>query len=183
MAAISSRVWRASAVEAVIDAVSKSGAKDVWTYRFDWDGEADTWGKAWSKLLGAAHGLEVHFLSGNFDDAALPFEFADPPSRDALSQRMMKQWATFAAQGHPLSDWVPARSQPVVGSSVMSFNAPKDVIQTSENLGTSESILRGWLANLEIAWAEKCERVNEFRQIGLIGVLQGELASQCGSPP
>jgi para-nitrobenzyl esterase len=77
--------------------------KSVFAYRFDWD-ELDSflW-VDWSRVLGAAHAIEIPFVFGNFEIPLLRSLFAedDLASRQQLSRAMMSYWAEFAANGAP----------------------------------------------------------------------------------
>src|SRR6185312_15011017 len=54
-----SRSWKANGVDRPADAMKRSGAADVYAYRFDWRDEPTVAGADLSKLIGAAHGLEI----------------------------------------------------------------------------------------------------------------------------
>jgi para-nitrobenzyl esterase len=75
----------------------------AFAYRFDWD-ELDSflW-VDWSRVLGAAHAIEIPFVFGNFEIPLLRSLFAedDLASRQQLSRAMMSYWAEFAANGAP----------------------------------------------------------------------------------
>lgn len=97
-----SQHWKAMAVDE--PATVMSANHDVFAYRFDWDEEADTWLIDLSALIGAAHGLEVAFVFGDFDGGmpiAQLFPEASFPARDKLSAAMMSYWAQFAYSGNP----------------------------------------------------------------------------------
>jgi para-nitrobenzyl esterase len=77
----------------------------VYAYRWDWDEEprlpllSDG-----SKLIGAAHGLEIAFVFGHFDlgpESSRLFTSWNREGREALSAQMMSYWAEFAHSGAP----------------------------------------------------------------------------------
>ncbi|MCZ6642811.1 MAG: carboxylesterase family protein, partial [Gammaproteobacteria bacterium] len=72
-------------------------------YRFDWDELRTILSLDLSKLLGAAHALEIPFVFGNFDivDRTMVISGDAIPARDALSASMMSYWAEFAHSGNP----------------------------------------------------------------------------------
>src|SRR5262245_43022326 len=76
---------------------------NVFAYRFDWD-ELDRflW-VDWSRVIGAAHAIEIPFVFGDFHIPLLRSLFADAnlASREQLSHAMMSYWAEFAATGAP----------------------------------------------------------------------------------
>ncbi len=82
--------------------------KDIFTYRFDWDEEP----KPLDYVIGAAHGLELAFVFGNFlggKDSTLRFAWneSNRAGRLELSERMMTYWANFARNGNPDGDGLP----------------------------------------------------------------------------
>jgi len=81
---------------------------DIFLYQFDWDEEP----KPLDFVIGAAHGLELPFVFGNFlsdRDSALRFAWtqANQAGRINLSKRMMSYWANFARGGNPNGDNLP----------------------------------------------------------------------------
>jgi para-nitrobenzyl esterase len=105
-----SRAWKALGVDGPAAAMLRSGATDVYAYRFDWRGERRFFGTDLAGMVGAAHGLEIPFVFGHFDMGALKILLGDgqDPERDALSDAMMKYWGTFARDGRPGGAWAEA---------------------------------------------------------------------------
>lgn len=101
---VMSHLAKASGVDLPLHAMSASGATELYSYRFDWDDEPMVWGTDLSKLLGAAHGLEVPFVFGHFHLGKLGkqlFPEQTRSDREALSAEMMRYWSTFARTGKP----------------------------------------------------------------------------------
>ncbi len=76
----------------------------VFAYRFDWDEEPTVFGSDLSKLLGAAHGMEIGFVFGHWQfgrEGRVLFDAENEPGRAALAAAMMSYWAEFAAHGDP----------------------------------------------------------------------------------
>jgi para-nitrobenzyl esterase len=101
-----SLLWRAFGVDEPADKLLKSGHKDVYTYRFDWDEQGNALFSDISTLVGAAHALEVAFISGGFEDhvndpRGIYFDEGNRAGREWLSQAMMSYWAQFAYSGAP----------------------------------------------------------------------------------
>jgi para-nitrobenzyl esterase len=98
----SSDAWKARGVDSIADAMSRAQGETVYAYRFDWDEEPSIMGFDLSKALGAAHGLEIAFVFGNFESGlGLSYIYPATPTRDALSASMMSYWAQFAHAGAP----------------------------------------------------------------------------------
>ncbi|MCR9130641.1 MAG: carboxylesterase family protein [Alphaproteobacteria bacterium] len=89
--------WNASAVDDIAD----HAVSPVYAYRFDW-ADAPTEPVDLAFLVGAAHGIEIPFLFGDFSGG---FESLFTPDnragREALSRAMSAYWAEFARSGDP----------------------------------------------------------------------------------
>jgi para-nitrobenzyl esterase len=112
-----SRAWKVRGADEPAAAMRKSGATDVYVYRFDWHGEPVIAGADLSHLIGAAHSLEIPFVFGRFDlgkAGEILFSRTDAAEREDLSAAMMSYWTQFARTGSPgrgrqgnLTAWTP----------------------------------------------------------------------------
>ena len=95
--------WKERGVDSLARYMTAAGNPNVYAYRFDWDEEGSVMGYDLSKALGAAHGLEIPFVFGDFDGgfAALGDFFTASPGRDGLSASMQSYWSEFAVNGDP----------------------------------------------------------------------------------
>jgi para-nitrobenzyl esterase len=95
--------WKARGADDPSRWVSAAGGS-AFAYRWDWDEEPDSiWGD-FALLVGAAHGLETVFLTGDFPDdglAGMLFDNANLEGRQSLSRSMQSYWAEFAYSGDP----------------------------------------------------------------------------------
>ena len=95
--------WKLNGADDPARWMRKVQGPSVFAYRFDWD-ELDSflW-VDWSRVLGAAHAIEIPFVFGNFEIPLLRSLFAedDLASRQQLSRAMMSYWAEFATTGAP----------------------------------------------------------------------------------
>lgn len=125
-----SRLWQVLGVQLPASARSGTLKSPVFTYRFDWDEQGSRYLTDISSLVGAVHGLEVSFLSGEFTipnaDDELFFREATKQSRTRLSDAMMSYWAEFARAGAPalgqqqdLPDWRAFASTEPAGQSLI----------------------------------------------------------------
>jgi para-nitrobenzyl esterase len=99
-----SRSWKCSDVDRPASAMRRSGATDIYAYRFDWHGEPTVLGADLGKMLGAAHSFEIPFVFGRFDlgkQADKLFDEKSRPEREALSKAMRSYWTQFARTGSP----------------------------------------------------------------------------------
>jgi len=99
-----SLVWKADGVDSIADLLARHGAP-AWAYRWDWDEQGQLYGLVdLSRIVGAAHGLEIPFVFGFFDvgpQGKMLFHEDNAAARVALSERMMAYWAGFARDGKP----------------------------------------------------------------------------------
>jgi len=119
-AAYGSDNWKALAVDGVADIIAAHGSQPVFAYRWDWDEGGKNWLIDYSQLLGAAHGLEVAYIFGDFDNGiTVPglYNADNIPGRDLLSAQMRSYWSEFARTGAPgrgrnglLPQWLPWNS-------------------------------------------------------------------------
>ena len=73
-----SSFWKQRAVDTPSSNLIKSGHKDTYAYRFDWDELTTINDMDFSKLIGAAHALEILFVFGSFDSYVVKnFLFGD----------------------------------------------------------------------------------------------------------
>jgi para-nitrobenzyl esterase len=95
-------IWRAMGSDEPISRMRKVQGPSVWAYRFDWDEEPIVLGMDMSKLIGAAHAVEMLFVFGLTDlGFANRFVFDDQPSAERLSEQMRSYWANFAHTFRP----------------------------------------------------------------------------------
>lgn len=94
--------WKARGVDSLARYMRTSGNPDVYAYRFDWDEEGSILGFDLSKSLGAAHGMEIAFVFGDFvGRLGAGYLYDASEGRDALSESMMAYWGEFARAGDP----------------------------------------------------------------------------------
>ena len=96
--------WKISAVDNPARDMIVSGKKDVFAYRFDWDEQGKLLWMDLSKIFGAAHAMEIPFVTGTMKLLGIErFMFNDDNLADAirLSIAMQSYWAEFAYTGDP----------------------------------------------------------------------------------
>ncbi len=97
-----SDAWKAQAVDEAAAVLQRSQGDTVFTYRLDWDEEADYGIVDLHDLLGAAHSIDLNFVFGDDATQGLPLRSrANAAGREALSATMMAYWAHFAKYGIP----------------------------------------------------------------------------------
>ena len=94
--------WKERGVDSLANYMRAAGNPDVYAYRFDWDEEPSQFGFDLSVALGAAHGLEIAFVFGSFDDGlGVSYIYPGDANQMALSDSMMSYWSEFAYTGNP----------------------------------------------------------------------------------
>jgi len=99
-----SSFWKQRAVDTPARKLILSGHTDTYAYRFDWDELSTINDMDLSKLIGAAHALEILFVFGTFDSFIVKnFLFGDDayPAGKKLSEQIQSYWAEFAYTGNP----------------------------------------------------------------------------------
>lgn len=103
-----SDIWRFKGAEEPLRRMSKTN-DNLYSYRFDWDEQSDSsFAGNYALFVGASHGMEIPFVTGDFDLGPItfyvkPFLFPDASEegRLALSNLMMDYWANIAKYGNP----------------------------------------------------------------------------------
>ena len=96
--------WKISAVDNPARDMITSGKKNVYAYRFDWDEQGKLLWMDFSKIFGAAHAMEIPFITGTMKLLGIEqFMFNEENLPDAirLSIAMQSYWAEFAYTGNP----------------------------------------------------------------------------------
>jgi para-nitrobenzyl esterase len=157
-------------------------APPVYAYRFDWDEEPQVLWADFSKMLGAAHALEIPFVFGLFDFGRMNRLLWDEeriPARDALSEAMMSYWAQFAYTGDPgrgrsgtLEAWKPWDRSAAGAPKFMVFDTPEGGgIRMSSERVVGETLLAG--IAVDERFESQRERCSLYRQLATwSGVLE-----------
>jgi para-nitrobenzyl esterase len=166
---------RLRAVDGPAAAMVASGATNVFAYRFDWDEEPARFGSDLGTLLGAAGGLEIPFVFGDFDLGSPLLNrmiFADEtgPARELLSSRMMGYWAEFARRGRPgrggrddLPEWLPWVDGDRASSNLLILDTEEGGgIRLSQTKLSRALILAAVDAESELEESEKCAIFHEL---------------------
>jgi para-nitrobenzyl esterase len=169
-----SRLWRVMAVDEAASAMTAAGHEAVWAYRFDWDEGGTMAFMDMSRILGAAHAMEIPFVFNHFEffgrlDSAL-FNAGNAPGREALAASMGAYWAQFARSGDPGAaggaDWPAWRDEGVL----MRFDTPQsggpELLTGTDSFEKIAADLQG---DERIGAAERCivaGHINTWRDAG-----------------
>jgi para-nitrobenzyl esterase len=98
------KMWKVRGVDEPSAALTTAGRAPVFAYRFDWDEEGKFLWVDLSRLLGAAHAVEVPFVFGGLSlGPATDYVFPETslPGARLLSDQVMSYWGEFAHTGDP----------------------------------------------------------------------------------
>jgi len=106
-----SMLWQQAGVNDIAAVVSTNkGQPGVYAYQFNYGAYNESGYNAWpyplNIILGAMHTIEMPFIFGNWNSymgglGSLLFRPDNQEGWEALSESMVKYWATFARTGHP----------------------------------------------------------------------------------
>ena len=168
-----SRLWKAASVDDVAEAMLTSGSRDVYAYRFDWGRLPTKLGTNLSKMLGAAHGMEIQFAHGHFQGQLGEFLSEEgKEEREALSAAMMGYWAQFARTGKPGTaggpQW-PAYDAAPDAPKFMTLDAAPAGIRMGNTVERAAVIVADLIADTRIPdLADKCEGLEGLQKLGFL---------------
>jgi len=175
---IISGVWRIRAVDRPLAMMTAAGHEDVYAYRFDWDEGGKILWMDLSKILGAAHSVEIPFVMNRFKllGEADPVMFKDKTlaTRQSLSRSMGSYWANFARTGQPNGEGLPDWPRYGQQASVIYLDSTNDGgIRTEAGADNFTKIITELKADTRIDAAEKCEIAQSM--IDWVPTLQADL--------
>lgn len=126
----SGRVWRMRSVDQPAALMAIAGHSNVYAYRFDWDEGGRLLWMDFSKLLGAAHALEIPFVFNRFellgDADSILFKKKTLKTREELSRAMGAYWGSFARDGVPVNEGASAWPAYSADQAVIHFDSAND---------------------------------------------------------
>ena len=97
-----SQGWKLRGVDEPLMELEKAGYNSLYAYRFDWDDQSSSYFADFPNLIGAAHGFEISFITGDFKFGPIGrFVYPKGELRDQMMETMMQSWASFAKNGIP----------------------------------------------------------------------------------
>ncbi len=100
-----SMAWKIRGVDEPLNSFLRTGNKDLYAYRFDWDDHRRLFVADFKNLIGAAHATEIPLLTRSYHLVG-GYPLSDliyPPgiSKFYTSKNMMRFWTNFAKNGVP----------------------------------------------------------------------------------
>ncbi len=164
-------LWKAQGSDEPLATMRASGLTDVYGYRFDWDEQGKLLWVDLSRLLGAAHAIELLFVFG-FTDLGwfTDVMYADQPSASTLSAQMQSYWTNFAHTGSPgrglkgdLTEWQAWGEQPGDNTFMVLDSAAGGGVRMSNEAVTVESVVTRLDADTRVVNTE--ERCGLYRRM------------------
>ncbi|MDA7549102.1 carboxylesterase family protein, partial [Gammaproteobacteria bacterium] len=94
--------WKLRGVDEPLMELEKAGYTSLYAYRFDWDDQISSYFADFPSLIGAAHGFEISFITGDFKFGPIGrFVYPKGELRDQMKETMMQAWTSFAKTGIP----------------------------------------------------------------------------------
>jgi len=165
-----SRAWKAEGVDEIAARMHRHQPDSLFAYRFDWDEEGRRLLTNLSRLLGAAHGIDVPFTFGTWelgDATDAVFTRSNRAGREELSEAMMSYWTQFAYAGEPgqgrrdaLPMWEAFDPTPGRARMLLLETAAGGGIQMSPGGVTAASLMQELAQDARLpVQADKCEIV------------------------
>ena len=97
-----SQGWKLRGVDEPLMELEQAGYDSLYAYRFDWDDQEQSYFADFPNLIGASHGLEISFITGDFKFGPIgKYVYPKGELRDQMQETMMSSWASFAKTGVP----------------------------------------------------------------------------------
>jgi para-nitrobenzyl esterase len=161
--------WKMNGVDTPAASMRAVQGPSVYAYRFDWDEEPSLLGSDFSKLLGAAHGLEIPFVFRNFRMNMFDRMFTEKnrPGRERLADVMSSYWAQFAYSGSPgrgrageLPEWKPWSPAEGGDKFIVFDTAEGGGLRMEQRPVTTQSLLAQLAADPRMDGALRCDVFN-----------------------
>ena len=97
-----SQGWKLRGVDDPLMELEKAGYNSLYAYRFDWDDQVSSYFADFPNLIGAAHGFEISFITGDFKFGPIGrYVYPKGELRNQMKETMMNAWTSFAKTGIP----------------------------------------------------------------------------------
>jgi len=181
----SARNWRIGAVDNPAQFMNAAGHKSVYGYRFDWDEGGKLLTMDLSKLLGAAHSLDIPFVFNRFkllgDADRIMFKAKTFETRNALSRKMGAYWAGFARSGIPQAEGGPVWPRYHQSSAIMHFDSTNDKgIRVETGADTADRIIADITKDTRLDNPQRCQILAGLSQVPKDQIARASEQLDCG---
>ncbi len=137
---VRSAAWKVRGVDQPLAELQHAGYSDLYAYRFDWDDQETSFFADFPAIIGAAHGIDIAFLTGAFTYGPISrWVYPDSAERQEMMELMMGAWAEFARTSKPTTpeEWpeYSAEERAFIHLDV------KDALRTGRDTDTIDSLL------------------------------------------
>ena len=99
---VRSQAWKARGVDEPLDALELAGYDNLYAYRFDWDDQVKSFFADFPNIIGAAHGTDISFVTGDFKYGPITsYIYPEGAERDQMQRTVMNVWGDFAQSATP----------------------------------------------------------------------------------
>ena len=99
---VRSQAWKARGVDEPLDALELAGYENLFAYRFDWDDQKKSFFADFPNIIGAAHGTDISFVTGDFKYGPITsYIYPESAERDQMQRTVMNIWGDFAETATP----------------------------------------------------------------------------------
>ena len=97
-----SHAWKLRGVDIPFQAMETAGYGHLYAYRFDWDHQKSSMFADFPSILGAAHGTDIAFVTGDYKYGPISsYIYPEGSARDEMEATIMSAWSNFALSGTP----------------------------------------------------------------------------------
>jgi para-nitrobenzyl esterase len=97
-----SHAWKLRGADVPLQALELAGYQQLYAYRFDWDHQEDSMFADFPSIIGAAHGTDVAFVTGQYRFGPISsYIYPDGPARSQMEETVMGAWSDFSRSGTP----------------------------------------------------------------------------------
>ncbi len=159
-----SAAWKIRGVDYPLQSIAKTGNRNLYAYRYDWDDHRQFLIADFKKLIGAAHATEIPLLAGDYKLVG-GYPLSDliyPPSvsKRFTSKNMMQYWTNFAKYGEPRESinsviWEPYDINKSRNGKFLVIDKKKHMEMSSDS-NTFESLMDELYLDIRLTELEKC---------------------------
>ena len=100
-----SHAWKLRGVDIPLQSLEAAGYDKLYAYRFDWDHQERSMFADFPNILGAAHGTDIAFVTGDYKYGPISsYVYPEGSARDEMEETIMSAWSNFASIGSPGAD-------------------------------------------------------------------------------
>ena len=97
-----SHAWKLRGVDIPLSALESAGYGELFAYRFDWDHQESSMFADFPNILGAAHGTDIAFVTGQYTYGPISsYIYPEGPARDQMERTIMSAWSSFSSAATP----------------------------------------------------------------------------------